>query len=231
MRGVYVAFGKGDGIAGARHRRFRIQRRRITMPVIGFLGRSWPESADGDRHGERSSRRRQAGGDAGHAARGEDLARYSFLNHPLGFFVRRHPSVRREPIDEMRKVLAQPGKQIPAVHPGLLRELVERVASERIREIALRDILVRASADPRMSDIALPALLQLLEQTTEPAIDYRAGGGAAEYSPNTPPNRSPSPPPPPGAACPRGRLALMSRPAGPAGWVAGALARRTCFTA
>jgi hypothetical protein len=33
-----------------------------------------------------------------------------------------------------------------------------------------------------MSDIALPALLQLLEQTTEPAIDYRAGGGAAEYS-------------------------------------------------
>src|SRR5262245_27541995 len=104
------------------------------------------------------------------------------LGHPRGFLFRRQPAVRRELVDKAREMLAQPGEQICVIHPGLLRQLVERVGSERAREIALRDRLVRAGADPCTRDVALATLLELLEQTVESAVEHRSGGGTAENS-------------------------------------------------
>src|SRR6476469_1581127 len=93
-------------------------------------------------------------------ARSEQALRFVFV---------RHAPVRRELIDETREILPQPFQQVVASHPGLLRERVERVASERAREVALGDRLVRPGADPRMRHIALAVLLELLEQPAETA--------------------------------------------------------------
>src|SRR6476619_8336872 len=106
-------------------------------------------------------------------ARSEQALRFVFV---------RHAPVRRELIDEAREILPQPFQQVVASHPGLLRQRVERVASERAREVTLGDRLVRPGADPRMRHVALTILLELLEQPGEAAIEHRAGGGAAEHA-------------------------------------------------
>ena len=41
-------------------------------------------------------------------------------DHPLRFIIVRQPAVRRELVDEAREMLAEPGEQILASHPGLL---------------------------------------------------------------------------------------------------------------
>jgi hypothetical protein len=69
-------------------------------------------------------------------------------DHALRFIIARQPAVRRELVDEAREMLAEPGEQILASHPGLVRQRVERVGAERAREFALGDLLVRAGADP-----------------------------------------------------------------------------------
>jgi putative tryptophan/tyrosine transport system substrate-binding protein len=57
------------------------------------------------------------------------------LNHSSRFFVGRHPPVRRKLIDQFRQVLAEAGKQIVALHAGLLAQRIERVAAECVRQI------------------------------------------------------------------------------------------------
>jgi len=100
----------------------------------------------------------------------------------LRFVLVRHVPVRRELIDEAGQILPQPFQQVVASHPGLLRKRIERVASERAREVAIGDCLVRPGADPRMRHVALAVLLELLEQPAEPAIEHRAGRRAAEHA-------------------------------------------------
>ena len=41
------------------------------------------------------------------------------LYHPLCFILGRHPTVRRELIDEVRQILAQSGQQVALIHPAL----------------------------------------------------------------------------------------------------------------
>src|SRR6476619_8251041 len=106
-------------------------------------------------------------------ARSEQALRFVFV---------RHAPVRRELIDEAREILPQPFQQVVASHPGLLRQRVERVASERAREVTLGDRLVRPGADPGMRHVALAVLLELLEQPAEAAIKHRAGRRAAEHA-------------------------------------------------
>src|SRR5262245_29785762 len=69
------------------------------------------------------------------------------------------PSVRRELIDEIGLLLAQAGEQLPAAHAGLPAERVDGVASERVLEIAGRNVLVLAAVDPGLRGAALAALL------------------------------------------------------------------------
>ncbi len=82
------------------------------------------------------------------------------------------------------------------------------VGAERAGEIARRNRLVRALADPGIGGVAMAALLQLLEQVAEPARDHAAGRGAAEQAAQRPFSTSPRPPPspppgPPPRALPR----------------------------
>src|SRR4029078_13338628 len=98
----------------------------------------------------------------------------------------RHPAIRRELVDEGGEIMPEPVEQIVASHPGLLRERVERVASERARKGALRDGLVGSGTDPGICNVALAALLELLEQSAETAVEHRAGGGGAENATHGP---------------------------------------------
>src|SRR5262245_35996644 len=70
------------------------------------------------------------------------------LHHPRRFLLRRQPPLRRELVDEAREMLAQFREHVAAIHPGLSRQLVERVAAERVGKIALGDRLVGAGAAP-----------------------------------------------------------------------------------
>ena len=90
------------------------------------------------------------------------------------------PPVRRERVHEARKCLAQAPEQVVVLHAGLAGDRSERVGAERTLEIASLDRLVRSGAYPGVDGIALTALLHLLEQIAEPAVDCRTGSCARE---------------------------------------------------
>src|SRR6516165_1835624 len=122
---------------------------------MGSTWRCWCGAAAPHRRvasGERKGRIRGGVSPASYSSIGEPTGGCG-LDHPRGFLFRWQPAVRRELVDEAREMLAQPGEQICAIHPGLLRQLVERVGSERAREIALRVRLVRAGDDHRGRDV------------------------------------------------------------------------------
>ena len=100
--------------------------------------------------------------------------------HLLCFLVAQHSTVGSEGVDHARQMGAEPGEQLAALHAAVPGQLVQRIGPERARDIGLRDRLVRAASDPGIDDVALAALLQLLEQIAEPAIEDGAGSSAAE---------------------------------------------------
>ena len=51
-------------------------------------------------------------------------------------------------VDHLRQILAEAVEQFVARHPALCRELVDLIGAERACEIAGRDRLVLAFADP-----------------------------------------------------------------------------------
>src|SRR5690242_14577976 len=60
--------------------------------------------------------------------------------------------------------------------------MFDLVGAERAGEIAWRDRLVGAVADPGIRGIAQAFLLQLVEQVAEPATQHAAGSAAREQS-------------------------------------------------
>ena len=81
------------------------------------------------------------------------------LYHPRCLLFARQATVRGELIDQVRQMLTKASEQIIHTHAGLFAQRIERVAAERVREIIWRDIVVRTIADPRLRDVAMPALL------------------------------------------------------------------------
>src|SRR5581483_247411 len=98
------------------------------------------------------------------------------------FTVGRPPAVRRQMIDHLRQILAEALEQIVARQAALRGDRIDLVGAERTCQIARRDRLVRALADPGIGGVALAALLQLLHEVAEPAGDHAARGSAAEQS-------------------------------------------------
>jgi hypothetical protein len=64
------------------------------------------------------------------------------------FVLVRHPSIRRQMIDHVRQILAEAFQQFIARHPSLRGQRIDLVGAECAGEIAGRDLLVRAVADP-----------------------------------------------------------------------------------
>src|SRR5258708_11246003 len=72
------------------------------------------------------------------------------------FVVVRQPSIRRQVVDHLRQILAEAVEQVVARHAALRCELVDLIGAQGAVEIAGRDRLVRAFADPLIRPFPLP---------------------------------------------------------------------------
>src|SRR5258708_30821480 len=88
-------------------------------------------------------------------------------DHPRGFLVGRQPAVGCELIDQVRQLLAQTRQEVLSPQAGLLGQRVERIVTERIRQVVGCNLLVWTSADPGLGRFALPARLELLDELVE----------------------------------------------------------------
>jgi len=61
-------------------------------------------------------------------------------------------------------MLAQSGEQIFPSQAGMLAQRVERIGSQRIRQVMGRNILIWSGPDPGLCDSAVSPLLQLLDE-------------------------------------------------------------------
>ena len=61
-------------------------------------------------------------------------------------------------------------------------ERVDLIAAQRLGQIVGRDRLVRPGVDPGFGDVAVTALLELLEQVVEAARQDAAGSAAGEQA-------------------------------------------------
>src|SRR5262249_40830905 len=110
------------------------------------------------------------------ASRSRDRRSY----HPCGFVRSRHASLRGEPVNQLRQLLAQALEQVVARQAGLRRQRVDLVRAERVPEIVRVDVLVLAGTDPGLGDVAVAGVLQLLEDIVEATGEHAAGGRATE---------------------------------------------------
>src|SRR5450631_27428 len=114
--------------------------------------------------------------------RGDGAARIAASDPARQFAFGRHPSVRRQMIDDVGQVLAEATQQFVARQPALRRQIVDLIGAERLGEIAGRNRFVRARAHPCIGGLALAVLLELLEQIAEPAADHASGRAAREQT-------------------------------------------------
>src|SRR5205814_1433268 len=106
-----------------------------------------------------------------------------FASHPLRQFrPARHAAVRRQLVDRAWQFAAEPRQQLLARQAGVLRQRVDVVAADRLRQVAFGNVLVRSGADPRVGGLTLTVVLELLEQAAEAAAQHAAGRAAGEQT-------------------------------------------------
>ena len=87
--------------------------------------------------------------------------------HPLQIVLRRHLSVRREFVDELREQGAEGRGELRALHSGLLGELLDLLSAEHLVHLVWRDGLVLAGADPGLQEMAEALFVKLLGEAGE----------------------------------------------------------------
>lgn len=70
---------------------------------------------------------------------------------------RRQAALRREPIDNLRELLAQSRQEFLAVETGLLHQEIHLLGRKDLGEVGGRDFLVLAGAHPRVATSPFPA--------------------------------------------------------------------------
>src|SRR5262249_11582106 len=85
-------------------------------------------------------------------------------------------------IDYAGKILAETVEEIVTRQAGLCGDGIDLIGAQGTREIAGRNWLVLALADPRIGGIALAALLQLLHEVAEAAGKNAAGRTAGKQA-------------------------------------------------
>src|SRR4249919_2502365 len=107
----------------------------------------------------------------------------SAASRPLRQFLRaRHAAVRRQLVDRTGQFAAQSRQQFVARQTGVLRQRIDVIGADRLRQVAFGNVLVRSGADPRFGDLALAVVLKLLEQAAEAAAQHAAGRAAGEQT-------------------------------------------------
>ena len=120
------------------------------------------------------------------------------------FVLVRQPSVRRQMIDDVGQILAEALQQFVARQAALRRQRFDLVGAERAGEIAGRDLLVGAVADPGIGGSPWPFCWNWLSRSPRPPLRTLPAAPPASSPPNPPLSMSLSPPPAP----PPGRLAV-----------------------
>src|SRR3954470_24241698 len=85
-------------------------------------------------------------------------------------------------IDDVGQILAEALQQILARQAALGGQMFNLVGTQRIGEIAGRDLLVGTVADPGVGLIAKPLLLELIQEVAKPAAQDAAGRSTREQS-------------------------------------------------
>src|SRR5262245_10615568 len=85
-------------------------------------------------------------------------------------------------VDHLRQILAKTGEQLIARQTALGGQALDLIGAERVGEIAGRDRLVLALADPGIRGLAVAPLLELVEEIAEPAAEHGAGRAAREQA-------------------------------------------------
>src|SRR5271165_3361937 len=95
---------------------------------------------------------------------------------------RGHLAAGGEVIDDLRQVLAEPFQEFVAGEAELRGERVDLVGAQRRAEVLWGDRVVLAGTDPGFRDLAMAAVLELLEEVVEAAAQDRPGGPTGEQS-------------------------------------------------
>src|SRR5436190_12978200 len=107
----------------------------------------------------------------------------SAASRPLRQLLRaRHATVRRQLVDRAGQFAAQSRQQFVARQTGVLRQRIDVIGADRLRQVAFGNVLVRSGADPRVGDLGLAVVLELLEQAAEAAAQHAAGRAAGEQT-------------------------------------------------
>jgi hypothetical protein len=81
----------------------------------------------------------------------------------------RHSTTRGELVDNARKNTRQLRNQLVLRQTGQARQVVDRLGAERSVQLIGRNRLVLPESDPRIDDVAVPTLLEALQQTAKAA--------------------------------------------------------------
>ena len=110
----------------------------------------------------------------------------NLLQRTRKFLFRWYAPLWRQFVDHLRQHLAKTGYWFVARHPGLRHERVDLIGPECFRQIVRRNSLVRPSANPRLCDVSVPALLELLEQLISATTENASGSAAREKATQSP---------------------------------------------
>ena len=102
--------------------------------------------------------------------------------HSVRLFLVRQPAIRRKLIDQVRQMLAQPGKQVFPSQAGLLAQRVERIAPERICQVLGRDFLILSGIDPGLRHSTMSTVLEFFDEFAEATAQHASSRGAAEQT-------------------------------------------------
>src|SRR5829696_7870186 len=90
------------------------------------------------------------------------------------------PAVRRVLVHRVGKLPRQTGQKLVTRQPGLLLQRRQHVRTDRLLELARRDLLVGAGPHPAVRQVSPAALLEAIDKVAEPAAEQAPGAGSAE---------------------------------------------------
>lgn len=92
------------------------------------------------------------------------------------------PPLRREMIDHVRQMLAQSIDQFCLRHSSLLRQHLNLIFAQHLRQNVWRNLFIRPLADPGVGNLALTFLLELFEQIIQTTAQHTPGTAAREQA-------------------------------------------------
>src|SRR4029077_9784570 len=101
-------------------------------------------------------------------------------DEPRGFLLSRQSSLWCKLVNDIRQLLTESTQHLLARHPGKPCQRIDPVRAECSRQVIRGDRLMRPGSNPRLCDITLAILLELLEQIVQASAYYASSSAASE---------------------------------------------------